>query len=394
MVAALIIPYTNIMLQIVIIALFSVQSFAGNAIFSRPSRPAKVVKNCKEAYEALQPDYGTIFQTSSLGIPIRLAQEPFGANAARFAEVFEPTLRIAHPEQPLANRRPDPLNYERRLREFANERGDNRSATKEVSDSNGLKTHIKMNTSTGELLITNSKNEVGLYMRLPVFDRPLGHFKTTGEILDDLSNWVSMPIGDSQQRQYKIWPRITSGESIKTEGFGTEKLWPHFEKHVLNKFSNESRENYLQDITDPKTKWMRRTAEFPKLREEYVNESVKLQANETSKITELNAAVAQKYNQAAIDFCKSSEPHLLTITRIQKLPNGTNTVVAYRFNPLTNEFAVLNRLTGRILTYYVVNSDMKISNSQLSFNWKLPPVKTPTEYFIAMGTRPIDSFDY
>ncbi len=274
-----------------------------------------------------------------------------------------------------------PKDYEQRLRQFASDAVDERSLTYASPLPDG--TRIKLHLVTGELLITNGKGELAAFIKLPIDTRAIGTLATTGQFFTNFTKMVTAPqkYGQAPQR----FAQLTAGEKIGFVGFSSEnQAVSHVDKHVLGIFPERGASMSPADkAAAAKRNAGAHSPEFIRLRQDYLHD-VEASKGDASAEQRAYAKLKQNYLKAAEDFMQSDRPTALTFTRAEKRESdgqSTTQLLSFRFDTLTNEMAIFDRLTGKLITYHRV--DMEPANLFLK-NHGFPPVNTPLEYFFSM----------
>lgn len=269
------------------------------------------------------------------------------------------------------------LEYERRLREFAAENNDDRAQVIRLSRPGTVATNIKIHLRTGELLISDALGRVCVYTRLPVGDRALGKFRDTVEIAQDLLQPVYARVSDGKT---KLFSRLTMGESIPVRGFTSKaSVRLHFNKHVLDLRPNETIEDFEKRI---ERKIANSENAFPEIREAFLKDW-KTAGSSTAKRHEVYEKYVQMYENAAEEFLRANRPSILTATQ----PDADSLALSTRLDVLTNEFAVIDRSSGQVITYYRIGS-LQHANNRLQFKLGLPRAESPLEYLLSNATAP------
>lgn len=262
-----------------------------------------------------------------------------------------------------------PEDYFDRARAFAEEVLDSHSIVQRLPMPHGQFRYLKVNVSTGEFLLSDSRGQLILYTRFPVGERGLGQFKTVSEVFERLAS-------NNQTGPHRRIPVLTIGESLPVTGFFHEnRVAQHFEKHVLGVGHGKSLEDVL------------RTRD---LGGEFRAEAGEVHAD-LSKAPENREAIltehAARYEQAAKDFAASTDPRLITITveRPAPLKPGEMHLISFRFDPVTSRLLIVNRSKQRIVTFHKVIPSHPLAQAYLKKH-SLPPTLTPFEYFLATAT--------
>lgn len=264
--------------------------------------------------------------------------------------------------------------FEASLRAFARDGLDARSVThfSQLPDSTSLKMHL----ATGEMLILNKQGHVGLYLRLPVDQRSVAAYVSTAHLFSHLVETVSLP-----SRGEKV-ARLSAGESMEFGGFiSGNSLAVHVDKHVLGLAPEVRQMPLAYKANFAMGASVNRPPEFEALRTNFAL-AIKNCAEDRGCAERAYTALKMSYMQAAEKFLKSERATSLTYTRKEiRQFDGAEHVMAYRFDVLTRELAVIDRGSGKVTTYFRLNMD--IANRSLA-DHQFPPAHSPFEYFLAL----------
>lgn len=359
------------------------------ALFSILTTPAlaitSVTKLCQPIYPIVVGVSDPVAVNSRFQArPIVLSAEVFGnMRAVDFAaRHYPPETPSSKGHTPHSFRAVD---FEGRLKAFAEEARDERALTYESPLADGTK--IKLHLHTGELLVVTGDGKLATYFRLPVNQRSVAGDRTTAELFSRLTGIVTAPqkLGRPPQR----YSQLTAGEAVPFGGFpGPSHLETHVDKHVLG----------LPPAHAPLTAAHRAQAaadhlprsEFSRLAQDFVTD-FKRAAGDPAKEAAAYAKLKQGYADAAEAFMTSNRPSILTSTRVDKrMLDGkeVSQILGFRFDTLTNEVAVFDRESGKVITYFRV--DMNPANKWLESKGH-PPVNSPMEYFLALIKIPQSS---
>lgn len=276
-----------------------------------------------------------------------------------------------------------PRDFEYRARQFAADSMDARSVTYKSPLSDG--TQIKMHLATGELLIANGRGELACFVKLPVGQRSVAGDFNTSQLFARLTGIVTAPqkYGEPIER----YAQLTAGESIPFKGFpGDTHLNAHVDKHVLGIVNNTRFSNAAEKARAAKVS-NGHGPEFSDLRQKFLGD-IRAANQDPALEARAYANLKDAYTKRATDFMQSSRPSILTITRAEKrMVNGQERtqLLGFRFDTITNELAIFDRQTGRLITYYRVA--MAPANAWLE-NKGYPAVNTPMEYFLSVAKIP------
>ena len=270
--------------------------------------------------------------------------------------------------------------YEARLRKFAEETVDHRSITYVSDLPDG--TRIKLHLLTGELLIMNRRGEVALYTKLPVGLRSVAALNNTAEVFGLLVGKEETKARYPHEPQ--TFARLSAGEAIKYEDFPSSRaLYDHVDKHVLV-LNAERRTNSVRQKADyVASRRVELAMEFADLRRPFLA-AVEACDGDVGCEQAAYDALAISYERRVINYLSSRKPSILTYSQFQDEDRGgysVTQVTGFRFDVLTNEMAVINRVTGHVLTYFRL--DLTTGNRWLATHG-YAPANSPFEYFLAL----------
>lgn len=283
-----------------------------------------------------------------LGLDVPVRADPFDRLlGSRLTGIYGSTFGDS-------NTPPSTDEYIRRAKAFAADR-DSHSVTFFTRDAHGRTTIVKMHLATGEILVSNLEGKIGLYQRLPVAFRPLADFQSSAEISDFLQG------------------RIHAGEDLGPMRFrSAEALENHFRKHVV---VLRPRQTYAA--------WARlplRASLFPELQRRFRNE-VQLSDYPDTKAVEH----ARAYERQASAFAQSTSPSVISLHGEVPTHRGRTEEMIWKLDLVSREILVGLPRQRAILTYFVLEKSLAISNLQLGDRYRMPPVRTPFEYLLSIA---------
>lgn len=215
---------------------------------------------------------------------------------------------------------------QQRARAFAADTTDQRNLVHQSSHG-----QLKLNLGTGELLLADKYGNFSVYTQAPP---AFGRIKNTGNLFDVLSEKISFTTRKGRNEV----PRLAVGQAIAVDEFAPDILISHYEKH-----------GRLLGVNSP-----------------------------------------EKYAEKAIAFVASEDPSCVAIT--SRLPfygkqfkDGGMGVMTAKVNVVTGEVAIIDRLNGRIVTYF--KYDKHQAADQLH-KLGLPSPKNVFEYLLLLQLRP------
>ena len=171
-------------------------------------------------------------------------------------------------------------------------------------------TTLKMDIGTGNLLVVSKAGHVAMFTRLPTRNLPSSS-GSLRELFDSFSGTLERPAGRFVVR----WPRLTADAALDANRFLPSLREPKFKKHVVE-------------------------------REEFGNRFVS----------------PAEYERAAVAFANDRTRASLVVTQLPR--NGVDSVQSMKFDPITSEFVVVDRVSGDVITYY--RGDLVSANAELS----------------------------
>ena len=353
----------------------SLESQAAGNVF------APMVKGCLVLFPALMPvtDPDNIHNRFPVKPIVLQADLWAGAKPGDFASRYLP------PEFPRSDGyQPkffSPRDLEERARQLAADYMDERSVTYVSPLPDG--TQIKMHMGTGELLVTNGKGQLACFVKLPVGQRSIAGDATTAMLFSRLTGIITTPQKYGQVP--KRFAQLSAGESVPFNGFpGDSHLVSHVDKHTLGIL------NASPHLTPADRARMARTtaggykAEFIDLQTFFLRD-MEAAKGDAAKGAKAYAELKAAYSARAEKFMTSTKPSILTMTRAEKRTvNGKEQmqILGFRFDTLTNELAIFDRETGRVITYFRVEMDP--ANKWLE-KTGYPTVNSPMEYFLSVA---------